>query len=658
MTIIPRQAAPKNVLVHAIMRTNLFVLLKYISAACVIAWGFPVEGFSKTIAMPMTIDYPLLRSLVISTAFPESGNKAVVLDEAQGCRKITVSEPAFSEERGYVRLETKVSANIGVSINEKCLFPIRWDGYLALTLVPRIDPERWRLSFREIDSAIYDKDHDPAIIAGIVWKLVKAHVFQYLKGITIDLAPPVIELKAFLPPLFPSDLQKRARKFVDSMRPGFVSVTPDAVRVPILADIEEPREEDEIEKPEGLSEEELDRLTRSWETWDIFLVHLLTSLKKRPLSDEERNDLLSVMLESRYRFIGQLTSGTLSDEFVREQFIWAWNRLSPVFRGHLGRESSGRLLSYLSFFTAADALSSLGDLGPTLGIDISRDGFIRLARLLAEDTPTEMIYGTGIDMDLRSTLGLGPPLEILSSPGLNDETRLRVGPQPSIRFGWPGFLKTTLPAFSDILGVSTVEARPSEEALREWLVTLDNADQYLPWVRDLLAGAARDIFLKGQQGTIPEDLFRDMVLATGWQESCWRQFRRKEGQITYLRSYNGTSVGLMQINERVWRGLYQLEALRWNIRYNVSAGCEILHLYLTRYILRKATRINKDGTLNHDLVPGLLYAMYNGGPGQFGRFLKRRKKGRYHMSDKLFLEKYRWVKDEQWDMIRKCLFGG
>lgn len=640
------------------MKNKLFVLLKHISAACVIAWILPIEGYSKTISMPMTIDYPLLRSLVIATAFPETGNTAVVLDEAQGCRKITVSEPAFSEEKGYIRLETKINANIGVSIDETCLFPIRWNGYLALTLVPRIDPERWRLSFREIDSAIYDKDHDPAIIAGIVWKLVKTHVFQYLREITIDLAPPVLELKAFLLPLFHPDLQESAGKFVDSMRPGPVSVTPDAVRVPILAEIEEPRDEDEAEKPERLSEEALARLARNWETWDIFLVHLLTSLKERPLSDEEQIVLLGVMLESRYRFIEHLTSGTLSDEFVRKQFIWAWKRLSPVFRNHLSRDTSGRLLSYLAFFTASDALSTLDDVGPTLGIDISRDGFIRLARLLADERPIELTYRTDIDMDLRRTLGLGPPLEILPSPGLEDEPRLRIGPQPSMRSGWPGDLKTIPSIFSHILWASTAEAKPSEEALREWLVTLDNADQYLPWVRNLLAGAARDILKKRQPGTIPDDLFRDVVLATGWQESCWRQFRMKEGQITYLRSYNGTSVGLMQINERVWRGLYQLEGLRWNIRYNISAGCEILHLYLTRYILRKADKINKDGTLDYDLVPRILYAMYNGGPGQFVRFLKRHEKGRYFMIDKLFLEKHQWVRNEEWDKIRKCLFGG
>jgi len=46
--------------------------------------------------------------------------------------------------------------------------------------------------------------------------------------------------------------------------------------------------------------------------------------------------------------------------------------------------------------------------------------------------------------------------------------------------------------------------------------------------------------------------------------------------------------------------------------------------------------------------------MYNGGPRDFKKFLSRKKTGKYYKSDKLFLEKYNWVKTGQWQNIQKC----
>ena len=111
-----------------------------------------------------------------------------------------------------------------------------------------------------------------------------------------------------------------------------------------------------------------------------------------------------------------------------------------------------------------------------------------------------------------------------------------------------------------------------------------------------------------------------------WQESCFRQFVREEGKLAYLISYNNTSVGLMQINERVWRGLYDPRRLRWDIGYNASAGCEISGLYLRRYVLRK---MDPKKPFDAELQARLVYAIYNGGPSQYRKFLKRLETGRF-----------------------------
>ncbi len=114
-------------------------------------------------------------------------------------------------------------------------------------------------------------------------------------------------------------------------------------------------------------------------------------------------------------------------------------------------------------------------------------------------------------------------------------------------------------------------------------------------------------------------------------------------------------MGLMQINERVWRGIYDLNRLRWDIRYNARAGCEILATYFHRYGLK---RFDQMKSLNPTVMAGVVYAMYNGGPSQFKKFLSRLKTGKYYLSDRLFKEKYTWVTRNQWTHINQCLVPG
>jgi len=163
----------------------------------------PGYASSKTVSLPLSIDYPLLRSLVINSAFTDPDQTSVVLDENNGCRKITISEPIFSEENSRVRLETKLQIHIGTNIGNTCLMPIEWEGYLSLFMEPRIDSNEWVLSFETVDSALYDKNHETAHVAGIVWTFAKPFVYDYLNNITINLAPPVSEVQSFLSSLFP-----------------------------------------------------------------------------------------------------------------------------------------------------------------------------------------------------------------------------------------------------------------------------------------------------------------------------------------------------------------------------------------------------------------------------------------------------------------------
>jgi hypothetical protein len=207
--------------------------------------------------------------------------------------------------------------------------------------------------------------------------------------------------------------------------------------------------------------------------------------------------------------------------------------------------------------------------------------------------------------------------------------------------------------------ISKAWAKKSKRAdslaeIRTWLASRHNPDTYLKRIKGLLQNSAEKALGKRKTSKGYAKMFPRVVLATGWQESCMRQFLVKKKKIVYLRSYNGSSVGVMQINERVWRGIYDLHRLRWNIRYNARAGCEILDLYVTKYIEKNLKELTSEGKIGDDTLAQVIYAMYNGGPQDFKKFLSRKKTGKYYKSDKLFLEKYNWVKTGQWQNIQKC----
>ena len=617
----------------------------------------PEYAFSKTVSLPLSIDYPLLRSLVINCAFTDQNQTSVVLDENNGCRKITISEPIFTEEGSRIRFETKLKIHVGTSIGSTCIMPIEWEGYLALFVNPRIDSSTWVLSFETVDSILYEKDHEPAQVAGIIWTFVKTLVYDYLNNIRISLAPPVLEVQSFLLSLFPPDLELSAKKMITSFRPGEILTTHDAVRVAVLTDIEDRAEREEDLKPEILSEEELEKFIKVWEAWDPFLVHMITSLSQEPLSDDDRQILLDTLLETRHSFITNLLNGTVKRDFVREQFISAWTQLSPVFRHHLGDKPSNASIGYLAFFSASDALSALDEIGPTLGIEISRNGLIRLARLLGEQESAILAYNPAVDPRLRDVLGLGAPPDV-SGPDFDvDELEIDSDEAASGDRSDRHLLSAVMSLFCSPAWAKKGDTGNHLEAVKQWIVPKQDPIPYIEKVTTLLRNISSDTLKKSTLAERYHDLYRRIVLSTTWQESCFRQFKVRKGKVTYLRSYNNTSVGLMQINERVWRGVYDANHLRWDISYNAKAGCEIMDLYFCRYALKRMNTMKLDTALDDDTLARLMYAMYNGGPGEFHKFLKRHKNGKYYPSDTLFFEKYSWVKNKQWENINKCLIG-
>ncbi|MCA1785574.1 MAG: hypothetical protein LC657_06305, partial [Desulfobacteraceae bacterium] len=86
----------------------------------------PLNGLpgTRTIDVPMTLDYDMLNALAADVVFTEPGTKASLVKTPDSCQTVTVSEPRFVETEGALFLEMRVHVQYGLSAGNHCLFPV------------------------------------------------------------------------------------------------------------------------------------------------------------------------------------------------------------------------------------------------------------------------------------------------------------------------------------------------------------------------------------------------------------------------------------------------------------------------------------------------------------------------------------------------------
>jgi hypothetical protein len=188
--------------------------------------------------------------------------------------------------------------------------------------------------------------------------------------------------------------------------------------------------------------------------------------------------------------------------------------------------------------------------------------------------------------------------------------------------------------------------------LDRWAPTRRDFRTYLPLAGRLLRGVAGEVHAQGGLGATYRELYTALLLAAGWQESCWRQFVQRGGRVVPLRSATG-DVGILQVNERVWRGFYEIDALRSDVTYNARAGGEILLHYLRDFALA-------GGEGRHGGPRALArsaYAMYNGGPAARSRWRDPRAPAALRRVDAAFLLKYEAMRTADEAALETCYTG-
>lgn len=592
------------------------------------------EEPSREVRIPLRLDHRFLREALVRQVYTDGDETARVWDDGSGCNFFILREPRIETQGERLRVVTPGRARVGTAIANRCLVALDWSGFVEVFEEPRVEAGAAVVTFRVVDSNIYGADWRKKLATGTLWDWVKKYVHPRLEALRIDLHGPIVELRALLPLFLPAENAEAVRQLVDSLSIADVSVSEIGVTATLRLLAGRVGAVSPSLQPEApLTAGELARWEAAWRRWDAFLTFLVKHAAGDTAKADLRNALLGVLLAGRHDLLEALSAGAPAErDPARSLFLKTWERLAPVLRDVSTGLPGEAALRYLTFIAAADALEALDKLGPQFGLEISSDGLRRLARIVAPAAVEDpLAYSVAVDPALRALFGFGPPLEL---PEEGDDAHMS------------GWLVTSAWAAESVRGVA--------RRLDRWIPSPADLMEYLLLVRELLNLTASKTLASDPLDGEFHELYRWLTLATAWQETCWRQFVRVKGTIRPIKSKVG-SVGLMQVNEHVWRGFYDIGGLHQDIGYNAAAGSEILLHYLRDYAIAKGEHL---ATGSADNLARATYAAYNGGPGQLRRYRRRNTSRRLRKIDDLFWQKYRQVKAGEELGVARCYGGG
>ena len=340
-----------------------------------------------------------------------------------------------------------------------------------------------------------------------------------------------------------------------------------------------------------------------------------------------KDSLGDAFLDSRYELTSAVAPGKGGNP-VPELFTNGWKRLSPIMNQALPALPKQTASLYSSFIGAADKLALTGG----SGLNLTPDALKGMARLIAPTSKADpLAYNTNVDSGLRSLLGFGAALPI---PGRQSRLDDRFLPEPD-----------GATVFSLWLSRAAIAAESAAADLNQMVPEPKDLQHYLTQVRELLVSLSDKIAAKSKLTDPYKPIYRQIVFAAAWQESCWRQYVKKG---TPLASATG-DLGLMQVNRNTWRGVYDLKGLGGDIGYNGNAGGEILYYYLTRHAIKRGEDKQPGGNLAR-----ATYSAYNGGPGALARYRGVRQSPTWKKVDEAFWEKFQAVSAGNEMAVKSC----
>jgi hypothetical protein len=619
-------------------------------AALIAALTLPFPVHAALVKVPLALDYRILEQALAEQFFTEADKSVTAFKDSSGCNSLVLSEPQVGgTDEGMVRLLSTMTARTGTPLGDTCRLAKTWSGLVETLQTARVDPQLATVSFSVVDSRLLKADDQSDALPRFLRKWINDYVHPRLGAVSIDLEPGLSGIEELLdvaivnPEADPAGESPPVALQIEDIRPSAAALT--AILSAQVADAP-PGWTPPVEKP--LTEEELARWDEAWQAWDGFATWLVKTLALS--ADPELDQALAeILLEARYELRDALAKDDRDRDPVRDLFLSSWERLAPLLGNvQLGLPGS-RALPFAAFVGGANALQALDQLAPHLGVRLDQHALRSLARVLVPGVSDyDLRYDTTLDPELRELLGLDPDFEEAQEP--DQEADRDADPESGEESdGMLLMLLNWLVPSSHAAQIPPDLARQ----LNGWVPARKEIDRYLDTMQVLL-----DVIAEAERGKgkVPAEyfgLYDALLRATAWQESCWRQYVLRNGAVEAIKSSAG-SVGLMQVNVHVWRGVYDVDAIANNVGYNARAGNEILVHYLVDYAIRK-----KEHEINNDpenLVRAT-YAMYNGGPRHRSRYRDPKVSASLKKIDDSFWLKYHAIQAEGSKAVRPCLAG-
>jgi len=573
---------------------------------------------AESVSVPLTLDFSALQQLLQTQLFKGPSISTEILHDPAGCSEIVLSDPKLSELNQHLQIKARLSAKIAVKVMNQCRPLLSWEGYAQIISDPVIKADNPKVMYLQVVDSHLVNWQNERLTSGDLWEQARAYIQPYFNQYRIDITPSINDMQMALPLFLPKHTHTQLNALLNSIHLANMRVSKSGLHSDVVFEIESIALVEQAEKK--LTAQEQLQWEKKWQTMDVLLTQTIKQYAAATELKELRHALFDILLDTRYQLQEALQQGQGND-LVRHWFLNSWAQLMPVIKMISAEHPDQAPLALISLVTASDALQALDKLGPTLGLDISVDGLRRFARLINHSDQFDALkYDDALD----------PELLRLFEFNQDNEQRSQF-----ILDFWP---------------ISSANAAKNRD-LDGWIPGEHDLNDYLLAVRKLLQETASSSGAKASLTKPQQTVFNQLILTTAWQESCWRQYEVKHNKIVPLRS-STNDTGIMQINEKVWRGLVDVQKLRWDTAYNIKTGGNILLNYMTRYAIKRGEHRRQGGIEN---LARATYSAYNGGPSQISRYRNGNTPKQWKKVDTAFFDKYATVKLGRELAVAECL---